>query len=332
MDSGKTMNKEVPDFENWIEWDKERIKTDIINKGVHDEHGIHIKRWEGESDSEYYIGNIKKNNFSFIGVLSNNLQRQNYGLNTFENGDHYFGYFHGDSRAKHGAYFWAPKNKNGRAQSEMYHGFWREGKRSDRGVYLWIDEKINNHNFDQADFDCFIGEFESDLNKRGCYLSKQRDNYYVYYGSYDSDGKKSDDRGFFYSSKQEKLIIGKIHKDSLLNGHILSFKDDGTIKDIFYCEFDSEGMPCSYVRSEDLASSTREEMSQTASEFREIILSYDVFGQVYQNYKQLRTFISNEARDVSVFDDSEGYPKIMKLCSSYNDITVYNSLEKAFPR
>lgn len=212
----------------------------------------------------------------------------------------------------------------------MYHGFWRENHKDNHGVYIWMNEEKSNTIFDHADFDAYVGDLELDRYRRGCYLSKKGDNYYVYYGNFDQDGHKNDERAFFYSSKQDKIIVGKMVNDKYVNGYFVSFNsEDGNITDIVYCEFNNDEMPIKLLKSEEIDESLRTKISYEAKEFRVIALREDYFGQLYEKYKEILAFIRNEMNDIKILDDEEGYPRIMKLGMSYNDMKLFRELEKS---
>lgn len=82
------------------------------------------------------------------------------------------------------------RKKNGLIYSEMYYGGWKENKRDKNGIYIWIDEPLGNEQFDSANFDAYVGLIENDTFKRGTYLSKNGDDYFLYHGNFDNELKK----------------------------------------------------------------------------------------------------------------------------------------------
>lgn len=72
----------------------------------------------------------------------------------------------------------------------MYYGFWNNNKRDKNGMYIWIDEPLGNEQFEPANFDTYVGLIENDTFKRGTYLSKNGDDYYLYHGNFDNELKK----------------------------------------------------------------------------------------------------------------------------------------------
>lgn len=53
-----------------------------------------------------------------------------------------------------------------------------------------MNEPLNNKEFDNANFDAYVGNFDNDKFVRGTYLSKISDDYYLYHGNFDGEGKK----------------------------------------------------------------------------------------------------------------------------------------------
>ena len=56
-----------------IEIDKVQVDEEINENGVYDEDGIIFKQWENEDQPDYYLGQISKNNSSFLGFFNKNL-------------------------------------------------------------------------------------------------------------------------------------------------------------------------------------------------------------------------------------------------------------------
>ena len=181
-----------------IELDKKKIIQEINSKGVYQENGVIIKKWDEENE-ENFISEIKKNGSHFIGVLNGRLERHGYGVNFYKSGEKYLGYFDQDLPNKSGIYLWAPIIKGRNIQIECYHGLWKNNKKDKKGIYIWMNEPLNNKEFDNANFDTYVGIFDNDKFVRGTYLSKISDDFYLYHGNFDNEGKKTDENAFFYS-------------------------------------------------------------------------------------------------------------------------------------
>lgn len=123
----------------------------------------------------------------------------------------------------------------------MYYGGWKENKRDKNGIYIWIDEPLGNEQFDSANFDAYVGLIENDTFKRGTYLSKNGDDYFLYHGNFDNELKKTDDNAFYYSSKYDRLLHGKIKKMFLFQDMLHFNPESGALQDIIYCSMGKDG-------------------------------------------------------------------------------------------
>lgn len=315
-------------FSSFIEIDKEKVRTEIEKNGFYEEDGVKIKHWEGDKDTEYYVGTLKSGVNSYTGVLNVVCRRDYFGINHFDNGDVYFGMFDSDAKNKHGAYFFSPMIQNGYIHSEMYHGFWRSNVKETRGIYIWLKEKYTNETFDTSDFDAYVGEVESDSYKRGCYLTKVGDSYFVYYGNFDKDGHKSDDHGYFYDNVKDRVFCGKVQNDKFVKGHMVQFDDNSKPKTFVYVEFDNNETPVKFLRTEEMEESEKSIIIEKVNTFRDFLLGEDYFGMIYNHFKKVKNYSYNEMKDFKVIDSEDDYPKLMMMGSSYNDIKVYSNLEK----
>ena len=330
MSSSRYMRK-TSKVDPCFEVDKIRVNEEINENEKYDEDGIIIKKWEGEDDADSYLIQIDKANSSFIGVLNGKFERNGYGVCTYENGDQYFGYFDNDQRNKHGIYLWPQEKKNGSVYSEAYHGFWRDNKREKNGIYLWLDEPISNEQFDNANFDAYVGLMENDKFRRGTYLSKIGDDYYLYHGNFDQDGKKTDDNAFFYSSKFDRLLHGKVKKDVFVSGYIAFFdSNSGLLKDIAFVSQGRDGNISNVILKEELLKDERElaKEEKIITTFRNVILEVDYFGNIYSSFKDIKNFVGSKMNSPEIFEDKEKFPEVINLCSSYNNNNIYNDIEK----
>ena len=74
----------------------------------------------------------------FLGVVNYHFKREGYCLNTFLNGDIYFGHYNNDLRNKQGLYSFKPTKNNNKLCSQFYYGLWEKDLISGKGVYLWL--------------------------------------------------------------------------------------------------------------------------------------------------------------------------------------------------
>ena len=325
MSETKEMKPTQNDF---IELNVFEIEESIKKDGKYEKDGIMLRKWEGEENSNHYITQINRENVTFVGVLNDNFQREGYGFNDFANGDKFFGYYRGDKRNTHGIYFWEPERVDGILKKEVYYGFWKNNKKDNHGCYLWVEEEQGNKDFEKTNFDTFIGIIDEDKYKRGTYLSKKEDNYYLYYGEFGENGKKTDDNAMFYSST-DRLIKGKIEDDEFKEGHIAIFDSEtGDLTDLMFCTFGQKASVNSLKMEKDLDQELVKKIKEEMITFRNVILEEDYFGNVYSKYNEVKDFIKAHMNTLETLDDPEKYPEIISLCSGYNKLNIYADIEK----
>ena len=322
--------KEMKESQNdYIELNAYKIEEKIKKDKKYEKKGILIKKWEEQENSKQYIIQIKKEKDSFIGILNEKFEREGYGYNKFKNGDKYFGYYKEDKRNTHGIYFWNPiKKKDNILKKEIYYGFWKNNKKDKIGCYIWMEEEKGNKDFEKANFDTYIGLFNEDKYKKGTYLSKKKNDYYLYYGEFNDKGKKNDNNAFFYSSS-DKLIKGKIENDIFIEGYIGIFDSkSGKLIDFMFCNFDENGNINSMKMDNEIDKEISKKIKNEMITFRNVILSKDYFTNIYLKYIEIKDFIKNNMNSLEVLNDTEIYPKIVSLCTGYNKINIYVDIEK----
>ena len=325
MSETKEMKPTQNDF---IELNVFEIEESIKKDGKYEKDGIMLRKWEGEENSNHYITQINRENVTFVGVLNDNFQREGYGFNDFANGDKFFGYYRGDKRNTHGIYFWEPDRVDGILKKEVYYGFWKNNKKDNHGCYLWVEEEQGNKDFEKTNFDTFIGLIDEDKYKRGTYLSKKEDNYYLYYGEFGENGKKTDNNAMFYSST-DRLIKGKIEDDEFKEGHIAIFDSEtGDLTDLMFCTFGQKASVNSLKMEKDLDQELVKKIKEEMITFRNVILEEDYFGNVYSKYNEVKDFIKAHMNTLETLDDPDKYPEIISLCSGYNKLNIYADIEK----
>ena len=314
---------------NNIEIDRLKVMQEINENGQYEDNNILIKLSESEDNKFSYLAEITKKKSLFIGKLNDQFKREGYGLNKFENGDKYLGYFEDDQRCKNGIYLWSPEVKNKKIINECYLGNWKNNKKEKDGIYIWLAEPNKNMVFDEANFEAFVGEFDDDMYRKGTYLIKEGDDYYLYHGLFDREGRKSDDNAYFYSSKNDTLIHGRVSRDVFRNGYIFVFdSNSGAVSEMAYCNFDKDGNLMDSTYKSNLLKEDREKEEKKISNFRNIILNVDYFGYIYDKYKEIFKFVTNEIESCDDFENKEKLKKINKLCNDYNYNNIYQDIEK----
>ena len=309
-----------------IKLERAKINEKLATDGEYSEDDVTIRKWEGNT-TDNYLAEIVKDGTTFLGVLNSRLEKEGYGFYRFQNGDHYFGSFKGDQRNYNGFYIWPSVEKGDKVHYESYHGYWKDNKKNKYGIYMWLDEAEDNEEFDNANFDAYVGELEENKYKRGTFLKKDGDNYYVYHGDFSPDGKKNDEKGFYYSSSLDRLFHGKIENDVFVSGFIVYFNSEtGEMENIVYAEFEKNNVK-NVILKEDIDEDEAQKEKDENTLFRNVILEIDYFGNIYQTYKSTFKFIAEEMGELSVFEDKEKFPLMMKTITAYNKDNIYFDIE-----
>ena len=325
MDLRRHKKKETDDK---IILDKEKISKIISTTAKYETSGIQISKWI--IDKDYYIVNINKNNIKFQGIFNENFERNGYAISSYSNNENYFGYYKNDIRNKEGIYTWPIEIENQRRKTEFYWGIWRDNIKEDHGIYLWLDEDNSKKPFEKFDdsiFDVYLGEIDNDSFTKGVYLSKTKDNYYIYYGGYDIFGKRDGANCYYYNSNEDKVFYGSMKKGLFENGFMGIFDSEGKISDLFRVEFDSKQKIRRYLQRDDIDTSVRERVEWRILVFRSLILEDDYFNIIFKAFKNIVEF-KDKKFSLKVLNSDEGYNKIKDVCFGYNNIDLFRKLEK----
>ena len=325
MDLRRHKKKETDDK---IILDKEKISKIISTTAKYETSGIQISKWIIDKDS--YIVNINKNNIKFQGIFNENFERNGYAISSYSNNENYFGYYKNDIRNKEGIYTWPIEIENQRRKTEFYWGIWRDNIKEDHGIYLWLDEDNKKKPFEKFDdciFDVYLGEIDNDSFTKGVYLSKTKDNYYIYYGGYDIFGKRDGANCYYYNSNEDKVFYGSMKKGLFENGFMGVFDNEGQIYDLFRVEFDSKQKIRRYLQRDDIDTSVRERVEWRILVFRSLILEDDYFNIIFKAFKNIVEF-KDKKFSLKVLNSDEGYNKIKDVCFGYNNIDLFRKLEK----
>ena len=285
---------------------------------------ITIKKWEDDD----VVGNmfiIKiEGETPFLGVVNGIFEREGFGVNTYSNGDIYFGYFSENQRNKHGIYSYKPKLENNFILSEYYYGMWKDDYRDGYGIYLWLRENKSNepfNNFETSSFNAYIGNISKDIFTKGTLLIKSENNYYIYHGQFNSEGKKHGDLSFFYSAQKELLLYGTFENDIFISGYIAKFTDEGNIIKI------NKYFNGKIEEKNESNSKEIEIVEKIMFNFRNIIMSKDYFGDIYKEFKEVNKFREKNMNNLEILN-SDRYIDIMKAAVGYNKISIFRDIEK----
>ena len=312
--------------QNKIIFDKLEIFKSLDKKGEYkdDKSKITIKKWEDDDvTSNMFILKID-NNCPFLGVVNRMFEREGFGLNTYQNGDRYFGYFSETERNKQGIQSFKPKLQNNFILSEYYYGLWKDNYRNEHGIYLWLKENKNIKpfsDFEKANFTAFIGNFEQDNFGKGTLLIKNEKNYFVYHGTFNNNGKKEGDLCFFYSAQKELLLYGSFENDNYISGHLAIFSNDGNILKL------SKYMKGRIVDKKEVNQMEIEIVEKILFNFRNIIMTKDYFGDLYKEFGNVIDFRDKNMNNLEILN-SDKYIDIMNAAIGYNKITIFNDIER----
>ena len=290
--------------ENNIILDKTEINSSILSSGVFSSDGIYIKKYTPQKeDSNIYIAKLKKDEAEYKGMLNDKFQREGYGLELYNNGDKYFGQYESDLRNDNGIYFFnSVKNEENKNEKiECYLGQWKNNLKDKYGIYIWMDEPENNYEYENSNFDAYIGEFEEEKYIRGTYLTKLNKEYFIYHGNFNKEGKKNDNNAYFYSSK-------------------------------IYCKFNEDGSINEIIEEHNLNLNEEElfDEKKKMKYFRNIILEGDYFTKIYNKYKKIKDKIEKLEDINQILEEEEKIGEINKILNKYNKNNIYYNIEENF--
>ena len=282
-----------------------------------------IKKWEDDDvTSNMFIIKIE-GDCSFLGVINGLFEREGFGVNTYSNGDYYFGYFSENERNKHGIYSYKPKIENNNILSEYYYGSWKDNYKDGYGIYLWLKENKSTKSFSDfsnSSFKVYIGNISRDVFTKGTLLIKSFDNYFVYHGTFNSEGKKHGDLSFFYSAQKELLLYGTFENDNFISGFISTFNDEGNL--IKICKYNNGEMN----ERKDINQIELDIVEKIMFNFRNVIMSKDYFGDAYKEFGNVVKFKEKHMNNLDILN-SDKYIDIMNAVVRYNKITIFKDIE-----
>ena len=173
-------------------------------------------------DIPKYLAKIKNPSFVYLGILSKNLKKENYGFNVYENGDQYFGQWNKDKKEGYGIYFYKQEENN-----EIYIGEFKNNVKSGEGIYFKIskfdEEKAENNLAPPLDYTLYIGNFTEDNFIKGIIYSKEGGKTKIYKGKM-KEGKKDDDNAEIYEN-DNKIFYGTVRGNVMTEGRIIFLKN-----------------------------------------------------------------------------------------------------------
>ena len=332
------MEEEQSSSKNKIHYNKNDIIKKLNQNKKYISGNTTIIRWEDDmnTNTEMYILKNKFNNLPFIGVVNYEFKREGYCINSYLNGDEYFGYYINDLRNKQGLYIYKPKFEIGnKILRQYYFGLWENDYKEGRGIYLWLNEIrdnknrniINNksynpfNNFEKANFYAYIGLLKKNKFTKGTLLKKENENYFVFHGSL-QNLKKNGKNCFYYSAKLEQILYGTFKDDKFIDGFVGKYDDNGQIKEIIKYKNKTIINKDKFLPNDNI-----EELSQKLITFRNIIMSKDYFGILYKVFKDAIDFKNKNMNNIDIFN-SDLYIDLMDVEASYNQVSIFKDIEK----
>ncbi len=331
------MEEEQSSSKNKIHFNTKDIEKKLNSNKKYQTNNTTIIRWEDEMnpDTKMYVLKNKFNNLPFIGVVNYDFKREGYCVNKYLNGDEYFGNYSNDLRNRQGIYIYKPKYETGKIILRQYYfGLWENDLKQGRGIYVWLKEDKNNsknsynnksynpfNNFDKANFDAYVGNFDKNKFTKGTLLKKEGDNYFVFHGWF-LNSKKNGKNCFYYSAKLEEILYGTFKDDKFIEGFVGKFDDNGDLKNLIKYKNKSIIEKDKFEPSDD-----EKEVAKKILTFRNIIMSQDYFGILYNIFKDAIDFKNANMNNVELFN-SELYLDLLDIAASYNQASIFKNIEK----
>ena len=331
------MEEEQSSSKNKIHFNTKDIEKKLNANKKYQTNNTTIIRWEDDMnpDTKMYVLKNKFNNLPFIGVVNYDFKREGYCVNKYLNGDEYFGNYSNDLRNRQGIYIYKPKYETGKIILRQYYfGLWENDLKQGRGIYVWLKEDKNNsknsynnksynpfNNFDKANFDAYVGNFDKNKFTKGTLLKKEGDNYFVFHGWF-LNSKKNGKNCFYYSAKLEEILYGTFKDDKFIEGFVGKFDDNGDLKNLIKYKNKSIIEKDKFEPSDD-----EKEVAKKILTFRNIIMSQDYFGILYNIFKDAIDFKNANMNNVELFN-SYLYLDLLDIAASYNQVSIFKDIEK----
>ena len=331
------MEEEQSSSKNKIHFNTKDIEKKLNSNKKYQTNNTTIIRWEDDMnpDTKMYVLKNKFNNLPFIGVVNYDFKREGYCVNKYLNGDEYFGNYSNDLRNRQGIYIYKPKYETGKIILRQYYfGLWENDLKQGRGIYVWLKEDKNNsknsynnksynpfNNFDKANFDAYVGNFDKNKFTKGTLLKKEGDNYFVFHGWF-LNSKKNGKNCFYYSAKLEEILYGTFKDDKFIEGFVGKFDDNGDLKNLIKYKNKSIIEKDKFEPSDD-----EKEVAKKILTFRNIIMSQDYFGILYNKFKDAIDFKNANMNNVELFN-SDLYLDLLDIAALYNQVSIFKDIEK----
>lgn len=313
MEPTQEESKEIVEFEV----DLKEVDKQIRSKAEYTDERIRCRFHKANQGKDInndkerkYISSIKTS-FRYTGVLNANLQRNDFGVNFYNNGDAYLGYWKENKRTGYGVYVHAAESN----EIKIHSGYWNEGVRVKNGIHLWKKSSDLKKSLKKENFDAVIGDFSEGQMKQGVYLSQSIEEpkvkRFAYKGNF-VNGLKHDDRGMYYQFHDKKLIIGRFQNDQIIEGFLMTLKEDDTID--LLVMFEEVGGTMTFTRDVEIPNNIKVDIINKAVEFRTSLIKNDFFNLVEGYFDNLIPLIER-------YDSIDNYEK-----EELNDLAKYQTM------
>ena len=231
---------------NKIEFDLFKIFGIIKKEGIYKENNFIFELYKGYSqenkeveekeDIPKYLVDIQSNGLRYLGILSNNLNKEVYGYNIFDNGDEYFGKWSKDKKEGFGIYYF--KEKDEEKIKHIYIGDFKNNYKFGEGLYFKIkkfeEEKENKENINRpSDFTFAIGKFNKDDFSEGIIYNLEGEKRQIYRGKMNEKGEKTDENAEIYENNNQ-IFKGEIKNNIMIKGRIIILNEKENKKEEAY--------------------------------------------------------------------------------------------------
>ena len=203
---------------------------------------------DAQLDIPKYVAKINLNSFKYLGILSNNLKKELYGYNCYENGDEYFGEWNKDKKEGYGIYYY--KENDGEEIKQIYIGDYKNNIKSGEGLYFNILKLGQEEDISiPIDYTMAIGNFSEDSFIKGAIFTIKDRSKKVYKGKISKEGKKNDDNGELY--EDDNKVFHGIFKDNYISeGRIIIMKDGKKESGYYFKKKSDEDINFDYEKGE----------------------------------------------------------------------------------
>ena len=163
-----------------------------------------------------YFCEIGNKNFKYLGILTNEFKRDNYGYSIIDNKDEFLGEFKDETRNGFGIYKFKPNDED----QEIYIGEYINNKKEGKGMYLKIKKAIkedSNGKLMLINYISGIGLFKNDVLEKGIIYIANDEKKNIYFGKLNELGEQ-DDKEALFVEEGNKIFKGKIIKGCMIEG------------------------------------------------------------------------------------------------------------------